>query len=192
VERRSSADGRDVYYHLDLDRLTLGLGESAASLHASIGGSRPGVSRHRRARRPRVLFICTGNSARSQIAEATLRAELGPDVEARSAGPAPTAVHPLAIKVLQEKGIAVEGLRSKGLDEFRGTVFDLVITLCDKAKEACDPGQYGERRVHWSLPDPAGIQGSEARRWRAFQATADEIAKRVRHLVPVLKQTMEG
>jgi ArsR family transcriptional regulator, arsenate/arsenite/antimonite-responsive transcriptional repressor / arsenate reductase (thioredoxin) len=194
VERRSSADGRDVYYHLDLDRLAQGLSDSATSVHASIGGSLPRRVEHRRRspRRPRVLFICTGNSARSQIAEATLRAELGSDVEIQSAGPSPTEVHPLAIKALEERGIAVEGLRSKGLEELRGIDFDLVITLCDRAKEACYPSEYGTRQVHWSLPDPAAVQGPGAQRWRAFQATADEIAKRVRHLIPVLTYGMEG
>ena len=192
-ERRSSADGRDVYYHLDLDRLDRGLTESANALRRSVGGSaasRPG-DEIRRSRRPRVLFICTGNSARSQIAEAMLRSALGSEADVRSAGPQPTIVHPLALEVLRERGIDVAGLHSKALDEVHGIDFDLVITLCDKARENCPADKYGVRVAHWSLADPSEAKGSLTAKRRAFQATADEIDSRIRQLIPVLRTQRE-
>jgi protein-tyrosine-phosphatase len=192
VERRSSADARDIYYHLDLDRLGLGLTDAAAVLHPSIASLSMEKTLNRSPKTRRILFICTGNSARSQMAEAILRHELGPTVEVYSAGPAPTEVNPLALQVLNDMGIDVTGLRSKGMDEVRAIDFDIVITLCDKAKEACPPDDSNATFVHWSLPDPALVKGSAVRRRRAFESTAAEIAIRVRHLIPVLKRQMEG
>lgn len=192
TERRSSADARDVYYHLDLDRLNRGLNGSAASLHPSIGRrpSEPGLLRSRRV--ARVLFICTGNSARSQIAEAILRHELGSSVDVYSAGPHPTRVNLLALEVLLDMGVPTTGLRSKGMEQVSGIDFDLVVTLCDKAKEECGPDSSWARQIHWSIPDPAAVTGSARRRRRAFEAAASEIALRVRHLIPVLTSQMEG
>jgi protein-tyrosine-phosphatase len=188
-ERRSSADGRDVYYHLELDRFAQAMSDSALAVRPSLASASAAPGARRRAR---VLFICTGNSARSQIAEAMLRAELGSRVDVRSAGPAPTTVHPLTFGVLHKRGIPVADLRSKGLDEIGGTKFDLVITLCDKAREACVPEEFGTRIVHWSLADPAEVKGSVAMRRRAFAAAADEIAVRIRHLLPTITTATEA
>jgi ArsR family transcriptional regulator, arsenate/arsenite/antimonite-responsive transcriptional repressor / arsenate reductase (thioredoxin) len=188
-ERRSSADGRDVYYHLELDRFIQALADSSVSVHSSIAR----LSRLPRGRPPTcVLFICTGNSARSQIAEAMLRAESGSQIDVRSAGPSPTAVHPVALAVLKGRGIPVAGLRSKGLDEVRGGNFDIVVTLCDKAREACDPEEFGAEVIHWSLPDPAEVKDHGAKQRRAFEATADEIAVRIHHLVRALDRVAEA
>lgn len=193
AERRSSADARDVYYHLDLDRLGQGLSDSAAMLSPSSAGELWAVADPTgRTRRPRVLFICTGNSARSQMAEAILRGELGERVDVYSAGPAPTEVHPMTLKILDGLGIKTAGLRSKGMEEVHGIDFDVVVTLCDKAKEVCPPDDGNARYVHWSLPDPALVKGSSARRRKAFDSTAAEISRRVRHLTSVITDHMEG
>ena len=181
AERRSSADGRDVYYHLDLDRLDQRLHETAALVleapRKPLYIPSPG----------RVLFLCTGNSARSQMAEAILRHELGRDVDVRSAGPDPSGVHPLALETLAEMGITTGGLRSKGLEVMRGAHFDVVITLCDRARESCSADELGSRHIHWSLPDPAAVTGSAHRRRLAFRQCAEEITKRIRHLTPTLR-----
>ena len=128
----------------------------------------------------RVLVLCTGNSARSQMAEGLLR-ELGAgEVEAHSAGTAPSAVHPLAIRVMAEIGIDIRSQRSKHLDEFRNSTFDDVLTVCDNAAESCPVFPGGTRRTHWSLPDPAAVGGEEADRVEAFRRTRDSLDRRLR------------
>lgn len=119
----------------------------------------------------RVLFVCTGNSARSLLAEAVLRARGGPGFEVHSAGTAPKGVNPLTTRVLEEAGIPSVGLTSTGLDVYFGRVFDQVVTVCDNAREVCPifPGAAPAR--HWSLDDPAAIVGTEAERLDAFRET---------------------
>lgn len=119
----------------------------------------------------RVLFVCTGNSARSLLAEAVLRARGGPGFEVHSAGTAPKGVNPLTTMVLEEAGIPALGLTSTGLDVYLGQAFDQVITVCDNAREVCPvfPGAGPAR--HWSLDDPAAIVGNEAERLEAFRKT---------------------
>lgn len=187
-ERRSSADARDVYYHLELDQLGSGLGAAAAAVHPGLLATpdRPAAST-RVVHPARVLFICSGNSARSQIAEALLRS-LGSDrVEVHSAGPNPAAVHPLALEVLSELGVPATGLRSKGMDEVAGIDFDYVITLCDIARELCPPLSGKPRHMHWSLPDPAAVSGPAIRRRSAFRATRKELIERIGYLVQLLE-----
>ena len=184
-ERRSSADGRDIYYHLNLGQLALKLGGAAAALHPSLGSRvSPQSAKGGAVIRPaRVLFICTGNSARSQIAEAVLREQSHGEVEVQSAGPAPAGVHPLALEVLSELGIRTSHLRSKGLEEVAQIHFDLVISLCDIAREECPPLAGKPEYVHWSLPDPAAVSGSLDRRRTAFRSTANELIDRIGHLL---------
>ncbi|MER3428976.1 MAG: hypothetical protein C4334_12975 [Pyrinomonas sp.] len=130
----------------------------------------------------RVLFLCTGNSARSQMAEGWLRA-LGGDVyEVASAGTRPSAVHPLAIEVMGERGIDLSAHRSKSVADFEGADFDLVITVCDAARDSC-PFFPGKRRLHWSLADPAAVGGDMATRLEVFRRTRDEIEALVRDLI---------
>lgn len=127
----------------------------------------------------RVLFLCTGNSCRSQIAEAIVNARLTGEWQAVSAGTAPAGyVHPLAIKALQELGIEHAG-RSKHADEFRGEAFDLVVTVCDSAAEECPVWLGRGRRVHLGFPDPAKARGAEAERLTVFRSVRDDIAVRV-------------
>ncbi|WMJ68081.1 arsenate reductase ArsC [Stenotrophomonas sp. 24(2023)] len=127
----------------------------------------------------RVLFLCTGNSARSILAEATLRAWAGHRFEVFSAGSQPAGVvNPHALAQLQAEGIATAGLRSKSWDEFiHGTPMDLVITVCDAAAAEACPVVFGDfLRTHWGLPDPAAVQGSDADKQQAF-AQAHAIVK---------------
>ena len=127
----------------------------------------------------KVLFLCTGNSCRSQMAEAVVNARLGDAWQAVSAGTAPAGyVHPLAVRALAEIGIEHTG-RSKHVDEFRNESFDLVVTVCDSAAEEC-PLWLGEgRRVHRSFPDPAKAAGSEEERMTVFRRVRDDIAAQI-------------
>ncbi len=194
-ERRSSADARDVYYHLDLTYVQAALDRSTTELHPSLRsrldtGHPTGhrTAGRARARRARVLFICTGNSARSQMAETIMRRQARGAVEAHSAGPQPRGVHPLALDVLSELGLPTRGLRSKGLEEVAGMAFDSVITLCDIAREQCPPMPGNPESVHWSLADPAGVAGSQQKRREAFRRTATELTVRISHALPFLLQ----
>ncbi len=183
TSRKSSADGRDTYYRLDLERCAAGFAEVASSLHPGVrlvpSVPPPGTSRQRH----RVLFLCTGNSARSQMAEAMLEHALGDRVEAASAGSHPKALHPLAVRVLEERGIDISGRTATSLDVFTRKRFDRVITLCDKVREVCPEFPGGPRYAHWSMPDPS-VDGS----YEAFVRTADEIDTRVTQLVAQLNE----
>jgi protein-tyrosine-phosphatase/DNA-binding transcriptional ArsR family regulator len=187
TERRSSADARDVYYHLDLKVLEDRLDESASALHPALARlERPRLPVRSAGRAPRVLFICSGNSARSQMAEAILRSVASKAVEVSSAGPRPASIHPLAMKVLSERGLSTAGLRSKGLEELAGVEFDYVISLCDIAREECPPRPERPEWIHWSLPDPAAVTGSPTTRLKAFRHIAEELDVRISQLIPVL------
>ena len=135
--RRSAADGRDSYYVLDLARCGELLSGAGASLHPALAPTAPPRRRRRRAGLVRVLFLCTGNSARSQIAEALLEQLAGGAVGAASAGSNPKPLHPNAVRGDAPRGIDIAAHRSKHLDEFAGHRFDAVITLCDRVREVC-------------------------------------------------------
>jgi protein-tyrosine-phosphatase/DNA-binding transcriptional ArsR family regulator len=194
--RRSSFDGRDSYYHLDLDRCADALTDSGTALH-------PALHRHAtpptppveqlRSRRIAVLFVCTGNSARSAIAEALLRHRTADHVTAASAGSRPKPdLHPNTVRVLREKfGIDISGQRPQHLDALAGQPFDHVITLCDKAREACPEFPHHPRRAHWSIPDPATADGTEHDSYPAFERAAADIDTRIRHLLPALTATTD-
>ena len=129
-------------------------------------------------RKPLVLILCTGNSCRSQMAEAILRTQAGDIVRAESAGAAPTGqVHPLAIDVMREIGIEISGYRSKHLNEFLDEPVHTVITVCGYADAVCPTFPGTVRRYHWSFADPASAKGSEADLLAAFRTVRDEIAK---------------
>jgi arsenate reductase (thioredoxin) len=131
----------------------------------------------------RVLFLCTGNSARSQIAEALLEATGGASFDVESAGIDPHGVNPLTVRVLGEAGIDWSGARSKGIGEFLGQDFDFVVTVCDRAREACPTFPGARRMLHWDLDDPADAQGSEQVKLDAFRRTKDEVARRLPSLI---------
>jgi arsenate reductase len=133
--------------------------------------------------RPRVLFVCTHNSARSQMAEGFLRAWAGDRFEAASAGTEATRVHPLAVEAMRDVGIDISGHESKTLDRYLGDPFDLVITVCDQAREACPVFPGARRTDHWSIDDPSAATRSERARRAAFVRARDDVAARVRALI---------
>jgi arsenate reductase (thioredoxin) len=123
----------------------------------------------------RVLILCTGNSARSQMAEALLRHDAGDRFTVESAGTKPSILRPEAITVMKEVGIDISSHRSKHVDEFAGQNFDYVLTVCDNAKESC-PLFFGKAaRLHHSFNDPAAVEGSEEKRLGAFRKIRDEL-----------------
>lgn len=129
--------------------------------------------------RARVLFLCTHNSARSQMAEGLLRALGGDRFEALSAGTEATQVRPLAIRAMQEIGIDISGQRSKRLTRYLDQAFDAVITVCDQANDACPVFPGASRRLHWSLPDPARASGTEEEQLATYRQVRDAIRGRI-------------
>ncbi|WFE66547.1 ArsR family transcriptional regulator [Micromonospora sp. WMMD714] len=184
---RSSFDGRDSYYHLDLDSCIHALAGTGLALHPALrlDGTTPAAPLHPRPRRT-VLFVCTGNSARSPIAEAHLRRHTVGHVQVTSAGSRPRPqLHPYAVRVLHDRfGVDVTDQRPRHLDTLTGRRFDYVITLCDKAREVCPDLGSPAGRLHWSIPDPATTGTRED--YPAFLRIAADIDTRVRHLLPVL------
>ena len=179
--RRSSFDGRDTYYHLDLARCAQALAAAGTALHPGLCldlvppaplGSRG---------RPQctVLFLCTGNSARSQAAEALAWARSGGRVQAFSAGSDPKPLHSNAMRVMASRGIDLARRQPKHLSVFSERRFDYVITLCDRVREICPefPGHPGY--LHWSIPDPAAAGGSDDDTYPAFEQMAAELETRI-------------
>jgi protein-tyrosine-phosphatase len=181
----------DSYYHLDLDRCADELTASGAALHPALHrAAAPPIppAPQPRPGRLAVLFVCTGNSARSAIAEALLRHHTAGAVAATSAGTRPKpSLHPHTIRVLRERfGIDIADQRPRHIDDLAGRAFDHVITLCDKAREACPEFPDHPRRAHWSVPDPAVAEGTDDAGYPAFERTAADIDTRIGHLLPVL------
>lgn len=177
--RRSAADGRDVYYRAELTRLRDLLATAGGPLHPGLllGPVSP-LPAPARGRQPRVLFLCTGNSARSQMAEALLVARTDGAVHVRSAGSAPKPLHPLAVRAMAVLDIDISACASKPLRQFARSRFDHVVTLCDKVREVCPdfPGPATPR--HWSMADPSA-DGT----YDAFVRARDEIDERVAFLI---------
>jgi ArsR family transcriptional regulator, arsenate/arsenite/antimonite-responsive transcriptional repressor / arsenate reductase (thioredoxin) len=210
--RRSAADGRVVFYAVDLARCGELLSAAGAALHPAIpgpsaseasaasgapglvgseprsaatrpdGAGRPGPSASEASAASTapgpVLFLCTGNSARSQMAEALLQ-RARPGLPVFSAGSHPKPVHPDAVRVMAERGIDLSGRRSKHLDEFTGDRFGHVVTLCDRVRLVAPDFPGEPERVHWSIPDPA----REGDGLAAFARTAEELSVRIHYLL---------
>jgi protein-tyrosine-phosphatase/DNA-binding transcriptional ArsR family regulator len=191
--RRSSFDARDSYYHLDLEQCAHALTHAGTALHPALGfaPTPPPPPSTPPATGPAVLFACTGNSARSPIAEALLRHRTNGQVEVTSAGSHPKPrIHPDAVQVLREQhGIDISGQRPRHLDALLGLRFDYVISLCDKVREVCPDFGDQPRLVHWSIPDPAAASGPGPVGHPAFVRTAAEIDTRIRYLLPLLIPT---
>jgi len=134
----------------------------------------------------RVLILCTGNSARSQMAEGLLRHDAGDRFEVFSAGVEPSQVRPLAIVAMREVDIDISGQRSKSVDEFADAEFDYVITVCDNANERCPVFPGETKRIHWSFEDPAAATGDEATRLAVFRGVRDQIRQRLNEWVSEL------
>ena len=190
--RRSAADGRDSYYVLELARCGELLASAGNALHPGLRlapGAPARRTRPRHRSRTRVLFLCTGNSARSQIAEALTERLSGGAVEAFSAGSHPKPVHPNAVRVLSRRGIDITGRRSKHLDEFAGVRFDYVVSLCDRVREVCPEFPGRPDLIHWSVPDPGREGNTNRETYPAFERTAAELATRVAFLLERIEHT---
>jgi ArsR family transcriptional regulator, arsenate/arsenite/antimonite-responsive transcriptional repressor / arsenate reductase (thioredoxin) len=194
TRRRSSADGRDSYYLLDLERCIDLLTAIGAELHPGLKLIRPqAITVRAVAHRPaRVLFSCTGNSARSQIAEALAEQMGNGRIVPLSAGSHPKPLHPNAVRVMREHGIDLTGRSSKPLSRFSGKRFDYIITLCDRVREVCPefPGNPG--LIHWSTPDPAREGDTDADTYPAFRRTAAELETRIGFLINSIGQATTG
>jgi protein-tyrosine-phosphatase/DNA-binding transcriptional ArsR family regulator len=189
TSRRSSFDGRDTYYSVDLDGCARALAASASALHPGLAQA-PAVAETAAPAelvRRKVLFVCTGNTGRSPMAEALLRHQAGTHTDAASAGIHPKPLHPQAVSVMWDRyRIDITGHRPARVEMAAHERFDLIITLCDKAREHCPefPGHPG--LIHWSMPDPAAAEGKLAG-YAAFDRTAAELETRIRFLLPVLQ-----
>lgn len=174
--RRSDADRRDYYYSLNVPRLHELYQQAGAALNFAPAAIAPPD-----APPTRILILCTGNSARSQMAEALLRARGGDHVVVYSAGSNPSAVHPLAIQVMDEIGIDIRHHASQHFDDFAAHEFDYVITVCDRVREVC-PTYPGVHEIHWSFANPAEADDPLL----AFRETAQGLALRIPHLLNLI------
>jgi ArsR family transcriptional regulator, arsenate/arsenite/antimonite-responsive transcriptional repressor / arsenate reductase (thioredoxin) len=184
-DRRSSSDARDIYYSLDLERLHALYLAAGDALHPGITCGDDRSPNVQYLDRPlRVLFLCTHNSARSQLAEGILRFLGGDKVEAYSAGSYPTQVHPETLDLLWEWGIDTSELRSKPLSRFLDQTFDYILTVCDRVREECPLFPGDPIQMHWSIPDPLAIEDWEERH-KAFCAIRQELRTRIQYLLLV-------
>jgi arsenate reductase len=132
----------------------------------------------------RVLFLCTGNSCRSHMAEGWLRHLAGDRYEALSAGAKPAGyVHPLAVKAMAEVGVDISQHRSKSIDEFNGQSLDVLITVCDNARESCPTFAGAKKMLHWSFDDPAHATGNDDEKFKVFRRVRDEIRQRITNFI---------
>lgn len=140
----------------------------------------------------RVLFVCTGNSARSIMAEALLRHHGGSDFEVFSAGTEPKGVNPLTVRVMTDAGLDIGDARSKSVDEFLGQGFDYVITVCDQARQACPVFPGSHRSLHWGYEDPAAAEGSEEERLKVFRLVLTQIGTRIAQFAATARRARAG
>jgi len=184
--RRSSADRRDAYYSLQLERCGDLLTATGGALHPGLRLTAAPSSRRSGPGRSRVLFLCTGNSARSQMAQALVEHVTDGAIEAASAGSHPKPLHPNAVRAMREHGIDIAGRRSKHLSQFTDRRFDYVISLCDRVREVCPEFPDEPDLIHWSIPDPAREGDTDEQSYRAFQRTASELTTRVGFLLQLI------
>ncbi len=184
--RRSSADGRDTYYAIDLVQCSRQLQGAGGDLHPGLRLAPPARPSSRRP--ARVLFLCTGNSARSQMAEALIEQLSEGTVRAESAGSHPKPLHPNAVRVMRKRGIDIRGNRTKHLDEFVDQPFDAVVTLCDRVREVCPDFPADPRVVHWSIADPADTGATDRASLPAFEDTAADLEVRIGFLLAQLDE----
>src|SRR5215472_16764698 len=181
--RRSAFDARDAYYHLDLANCADALAAAGLALHPGL--HLVPVPAAAPPRRCRVLFLCTGNSARSPAAEALLRRRAD-QVEVASAGSHPKPLHPNTVRVLRAYGIELTGRAPQQLSAVERQRFDYVITLCDKLREVCPEFPGHAERLHWSIPDPAALGGTGPDTYPAFERMAAELETRIGFLLATI------
>jgi protein-tyrosine-phosphatase len=189
LARRSSADRRDAYYTVDLARIGGLLSATGGALHPGLRLTPPPSDSRDAAEqgRVRVLFLCTGNSARSPMAEALARSLSGGVIEAYSAGSQPKPLHPNALRVMREEhGLDLIAHASKHLDVFAEQRFDWVISLCDRVREVCPEFPDHPETVHWSIPNPATGDADDVT-YPLFQQTAAELVTRIGFLLAALR-----
>jgi ArsR family transcriptional regulator, arsenate/arsenite/antimonite-responsive transcriptional repressor / arsenate reductase (thioredoxin) len=179
--RRSSADGRDVYYTIDLARCRELLTAAGTALHPGLRLIPPPPAEI--SAPARVLFLCTGNSARSQMAQAILEQMAGGMVTVASAGSHPKPLHPNAVMAMREADIDVSGRHSRHLSALTGQRFDYVISLCDRLREICPEFPGAMEAIHWSIPDPGAGSGSDADTYPVFRAVAADLRTRIGFLL---------
>jgi protein-tyrosine-phosphatase len=177
-----------VYYRAELHRCRDLIGQVGPAIHPGLRLAAPSAPQLRPRTRPtaRVLFLCTGNSARSQIAEALLVARSGGTIDARSAGSHPKPLHPDAVTVAAEHGVDIACNSSKHLRRFARMRFQWVITVCDKVREICPDFPGAAETAHWSIGDPAAVGGTDDERLTAFRRVADELEDRIELLVAAM------
>jgi protein-tyrosine-phosphatase len=194
TEHKSSADERAVYYSLDLERFRSLYLQAGEQLHPAVAGVGAGPGEERQpgaipGMPLRVLFLCTHNSARSQMAEALLRQLSQGHIDAESAGSDPAErVHPLAVRAMHHLGIDMGQAHPKHFDRFRDQHFDAIVTVCDRVREVCPVFPDDPERIHWSFPDPAEAEGAENEQYRVFEQTAMQLVTRIRLLVTLLER----
>jgi ArsR family transcriptional regulator len=177
---RSDADARAVYYSLDVASVRARYAEIGAAMQLPQAGADVPQSA------PTVVFLCTQNSARSQMAEGWLRHLSSGRIPVRSAGTEPQVLHPLAVEVMAEAGVDIGYQQAKGLDALANVIPNVVVTVCDLAREQ-RPGWFDSAdHVHWSIADPLRIQGNHEVQARAFRAARDDLRQRVESLLPLL------
>jgi protein-tyrosine-phosphatase/DNA-binding transcriptional ArsR family regulator len=181
--RRSTFDARDSYYHLDLANCANALAAAGLALHPGL--RLVPVPAAAPVRRCRVLFLCTGNSARSPVAEALLRQRAG-RVEVASAGSHPKPLHPNTVRVLRTYGIELAGRPPRHVGVYEGQRFDYVITLCDRVREVCPEFPGRAEQLHWSIPDPAASGGAGQDTYPAFERMAVELETRIGFLLAMV------
>lgn len=192
-EHRSIADGREIYYSLNLAELQRLFFTAGGTLHPALNpeGKADGDGLYAKLKAPvKVLFLCTRNSARSQMAEGILRSLGGDLVEVYSAGNTPTTINQLAIRAMETMNIDIHGQNSKSMEQFLDKKFDFVITVCDRAKESCPIFPGDPNQIHWSFPDPSEATGSEEARYKIFTQIAAELNRRIGYLLMMIRRSL--
>ena len=191
-DSHSAADGREIYYGIEIGKLAQLYRSSGLRLHPALfednfsGNLEVEYSLDKPLR---VLFLCTHNSARSQMAEGILRSLGKGNIQVFSAGNEPSVVHPLAIRSMQAMGIDISNQNSKSMDQFSQIKFDYVITVCDKAREVCPIYPGDPKQIHWSFPDPSEVSGNEEVMLEAFNKTAVQLKTRIAYLLMIMNRT---
>jgi protein-tyrosine-phosphatase len=189
TERRSAADERFIYYSLNLGVFRALYSSSAEALSPILEAGGPiaqSVVFSSSGKAIRVLFLCTHNSVRSQMAEGILRTLSEGQIETWSAGSQPIAVHPWTMQILRSYGIDISEQQSKHLNALKQHSFEYVITVCDRVREFCPPFPGNPERIHWSIADPLAVQGSEQERYQACEHVAVELMMRIRSLMVLI------